>query len=279
MKRAHLVTVGLLLALGLAGTTQASAQENDNGFFSGFFERSSRSLAEQPHWLAPIFTATPRLEEMYVYDISSQNTAKGDVTNFGGAKGLLFIPSENTNLLISPPPYITHNFTAHDGFGDMGFLMRYRLLSGNEESGNYILTAFLGSTIPTGSYSNGAKNAVITPSIGGGKGWGHFDFQSTLGVGIPLGNVSTLGTPVLSNTAFQYNVLKKLWPEVDVNATFFPNGTSAGKNQVFLSPGLILGKFHLWKRLNFAVGGGIQIAATHYHTFNHNRVLTLRFPF
>jgi len=120
---------------------------------------------------------------------------------------------------------------------------------------------------------------VITPTIGGGKGWGNFDFQSTVGIAVPTGDRKTLGTPVLYNTAFQYHVMKRLWPEVDVNATFFPNGARPGNKQVFLSPGLIVGKFHLWRRLGLAVGGGIQIAATHYHTFNHNRVLTVRFPF
>jgi hypothetical protein len=48
---------------------------------------------------------------------------------------------------------------------------------------------------------------------------------------------------------------------------------------VFLSPGLMVGKFHPWKRLGLAAGADIQIAATHFHTFNHNAVLTVRFPF
>jgi hypothetical protein len=280
MRTSYFLSFVMALLLGIADVTQTVAQDNDSGFFARFFDRSSRSLAEQPHWLAPIFTATPRLEEMYVYDISSQSTAKGDVNNFGGTKGLLLIPAERVNLVISPPPYISHeNPKAHDGFGDMGLLMRYRLVAGNEENGNYVVTAFLGATIPTGSYTNGARDAVITPTFGAGKGWGHFDIQSTVGVGIPTGDMNKLGTPVLYNTAFQYNFLKKLWPEVDVNSSFFPNGARAGNKQVFLSPGLIVGRFHLWRRLGFAVGGGIQIAATHYHTVNHNTVLTVRFPF
>jgi hypothetical protein len=270
----------LMLWLAAVAVSQTAAQDQSAGFLNGFFEPSSRALADQPHWLAPIFTATPRLEEMYVYDISSQDTAKGEVTNFGGTKGLLLIPSEHTNLLISAPPYLSYeNPREHDGFGDMGFLMRYRLLAGNEENGNYVVTAYLGATIPTGSYTNGARDAVITPTFGAGKGWGHFDIQSTVGVGIPTGDMAELGTPVLYNTAFQYNFLKKLWPEVDVNASFFPNGAKAGNKQVFLSPGLIVGRFHISRRLGFAVGGGIQIAATHYHTFNHNTLLTVRFPF
>jgi hypothetical protein len=31
--------------------------------------------------------------------------------------------------------------------------------------------------------------------------------------------------------------------------------------------------------LNFTVGGGFQIAATHFHTNNHNGILSLRLPF
>ncbi len=280
MKTSCWFSFALWLSLSTFGACQTVAQDNNAGFFDRWFERVSHTQAEQPHWLAPIFTATARLEEMYVYDISRQNTAKGDVTNFGGTKGLLLIPSEHINLVISPPPYIVHeNPAIHDGFGDTAFLLRYRIVAGNEEDGNYIVTAFVGGSIPTGSHTNGAANAVVTPTIGGGKGWGHFDIQSTVGVGIPTGDVSKLGTPVFYNTAFQYNLMKKLWPEIDVNTTFFLNGARAGNKQVFLCPGLIVGKFHLWHRLGFGIGGGIQIATTHYHTFNHNRVLTVRFPF
>jgi hypothetical protein len=141
------------------------------------------------------------------------------------------------------------------------------------------VTAFLGATIPTGSYTNGARDAAVTPTIGLGKGWGNFDVQSTVGVAIPVADVDKFGTPVFYNTALQYRVIKRLWPELEVNATFFPNGPKAGNKQFFLSPGLMVGKFHLWGRLGFAVGGGIQIAVTHFHTYNHNALLTVRFPF
>jgi hypothetical protein len=255
-------------------------QASGDGFFAGWFERVSRTQAEQPHWLAPVFTATPRLEQMYVYDVSVQDTAKGELTSFGGTRGLLLIPSEHINIVITPPSYMMHESpTIHDGFGDVSFLLKYRLAASNEERGNYVVTAFLGATIPTGSYANGSRDAVVTPTIGLGKGWGNFDVQSTVGVGIPVGDLNALGTPVLYNTAFQYRVIKKLWPELEVNTTFFPNGTKAGNTQVFLSPGLMVGKFHLWRRVGFAVGGGIQIATTHFHTANHNSLLTVRFPF
>jgi len=52
-----------------------------------------------------------------------------------------------------------------------------------QELRNYVVTAFLGARIPTGSNTDGARNAVVTPTIGVGKGWGNFGVQSTVGVG------------------------------------------------------------------------------------------------
>jgi hypothetical protein len=222
----------------------------------------------------------PERRRMYVYDLSRQNTAKGDVTNFGGSRGLLLIPGERCNIIATPPAYYVHeNSKIRDGFGDAAFLLKYRIAAKNEEAGNYVVTAFLGASIPTGSYTNGAPDSVMIPSLGLGKGWGNFDIQTTVGVGIPVRDAGARGTPVQYNTVFQYRVIERLWPELEVNATFFPNGPKAGNSQAFLSPGLMVGKFRLWKRLGFAVGGGIQIAATRFHTFNHNTVLTVRFPF
>jgi hypothetical protein len=227
-----------------------------------------------------MFTTTPRLEEEFRYDIGSENTTKGGLTNYGLSKGLELIPTEHTEVIIGLPPYLSHDYPkAADGFGDESFLLKYRIVAENEESGNYIVTAFLGATIPTGEFKNGSSDAVVTPTLAFGKGWGNFDFQSTVGVGIPTGSYNVLGTPVPWNTAFQYRILKKIWPEVEVNTTFYPNGDHSGNQQVFLSPGLVVGRLHLYKRLGFTIGGGIQIAVTHFHTYDQNRVLSIRFPF
>ena len=43
----------------------------------------------QPHWMTPLATVTPRLEQEYRYDQSSQSRQNGvDLTNYGGNKGL-----------------------------------------------------------------------------------------------------------------------------------------------------------------------------------------------
>lgn len=270
----------LFLLLGLALSALAQNGFSDDSYFGTWFERVSRTQAEQPHWITPMFTTTPRLEEEVRYDIGWQNTAKGDVTNFGSGKGLEFIPSEHTEIIVSPPPFLAHQNPAQpDGFGDTSFLLKYRLLAGNEEAGNYIVTAFLGGSIPTGTYKNGSENAVVTPTIALGKGWGAFDVQSTLGIAVPVGDIARLGTPLAYNTAVQYHLLRKLWPELEVNGVLFHDGPNRGKQQVFLSPGLVVGKIHLWRRLGLTVGAGEQIAVTRFHTFNHNRLLSVRFPF
>jgi hypothetical protein len=247
----------------------------------GWFERVSRTQAEQPHWITPVVTVTPRLEQEFRYDVSAQELAGGATTvNIGGGKGLELIPSERIEVIMGVPPYLDHGSAApYDGFGDVGFLVKYRLLARNEQCGNYIVTAFLGVTAATGSYSNGAEHAVITPTLAAGKGWGNFSVQSTIGAGLPAGDTGRLGRPILSNTAFQYRIARKFWPEFEVNSTFWPDGARAGKKQVFLTPGLVIGRIPLRHRLGLTLGAGFQIAATRFHNYNHNLIFTVRLPF
>jgi hypothetical protein len=121
----------------------------------------------------------------------------------------------------------------------------------NEESGNYILTAFLGWSLPTGSYSNGSLHAVITPTIAYGKGFGHFDAQGTFGIAFPIADTNLVGRNYLWNNTFQYRVFRKFWPEVELNSTFFQQGEHDGMKQNFVTPGLVIGRLHVWNRVGF----------------------------
>ncbi|MGB8495541.1 MAG: hypothetical protein WCE53_14165 [Candidatus Acidiferrum sp.] len=261
---------------------QPTPANSGGDFFRDWFNMVSATQAAQPHWMTPVATTTPRLEQEFRYDIFWQ-TNSADVTreNYGGAKGLELIPQSHVEvILVAPPAYIVHNDPAvRDGFGDWGFLVKYRILSANEEHGNYILTAFFQTTLPTGQYKNGATNAIIIPTIAYGKGFGHFDFQGTFGASLPTGSEAKIGRTYPWNNVFQYHLYRKFWPELEVNYTYFQDGLNNGKTQVYLTPGLVLGRFHLWKRLALSVGGGFQIAATHFYTTNHNGIFTVRFPF
>jgi hypothetical protein len=241
--------------------------------------RVSQTQAEQPHWITPLVTVTPRLEQEFRFDVLRQRMASGDdLVNLGAGKGVELIPSRRIEIIIAAPPsYLIHNSPAiKDGFGDESFLLKYRLLSGNEEHGKYILTFFLGASIPTGSYKNGSVAAVVTPTIAAGKGFGRFSVQSTLGLGLPVDSISRLGHAV---AAFQYHVRRFLWPEFEVNSTFNEGGTNDDKKQTFLTPGLVVGRIPLHNRLGLTLGTGMQIAATHFHTFDHNLIFTARLPF
>jgi len=88
-----------------------------------------------------------------------------------------------------------------------------------------------------------------------------------------------VGRTYLWNNTFQYRLFRKLWPEVELNSTFFQDGTNDGRKQNFVTPGLVLGRFRLFGRVGFTFGGGYQIATTHFHTSNHNGILSIRFPF
>jgi len=284
LKNPIIVTLGVVFTLGLFPVSTwaqgATTQSSDEDFLSDWFQRSSCAEAEQPHWAAPIFTVTPRLVQQFRYDMGWQLNSGFTNANYGGGKGLELIPVDRVELSVSAPPYLTHTKPGvNDGIGDLAFLFKYRVAAGNPSNGNYVATAMLAATVPTGAYTNGSTDASLTPTLALGKGWGNFDLQGTAGVTVPTGDRNVLGTPVALNATAQYHMLKYLWPEVEVNSTMWANGKNDGKKQVFLSPGLVVGKLHLWKRLGFALGGGVQIAATQFHAYEHNWVMSVRFPF
>lgn len=242
--------------------------------------RVSATQAAQPHWVTPVATTTPRLEQEFRFDVVHENIPTGNVTNLDNGKGLEVIPSRRTELLINLPPYLLHqNPAAKDGWGDFAAMMKYRFYARNEQHGNAILTGFLAGSIPTGSYKNGSISAVVTPTLAGGKGWGPFDVQSTLGGTFPVNSVKTLGRTIAWNTAFQAHTLKKIWPELEVNSTFWEGGTNDGRKQTFLTPGVVFARFPIHNRIGFVAGAGFQIATTHYNQYNHAFVATFRMPF
>ena len=220
-------------------------------------------------------------------DIVRQIAPARTVTwNFDNSKGVNLIPWANTEIVVNLPPYIKHNSTAIDGFGDMSFQGKYRIASGNQQHGNYTLSAWVLATVPTGSHKNGSTDASIAPTVGGGKGFGRFDVQTTIGATLPTGNpaIANSGRPVAWNTVAQYHIGKLFWPEIESNTTFYKGGANDGKAQEFITPGMIVGKCGLHpsdpkSRPGLAFGAGMQIAASHFHSFNHGLVLTARWIF
>ena len=278
-----LKTIATLTLLVAGAGTTLPAQDN---FFSRWEKRTSQTQSKQPSWSVPLVSPYPMLIQVFRADFTRQVTpALTDTWNFGGSRGLNLIPGFKSEFDFYYPPYIQHNVkTAKDGFGDVGFLYKYRILSANEKNGNYMLSAQLTATIPTGSYSNGSTDASVSPTLLAGKGFGKFDVISCAGGTLPTGDTVKLGRTVAWNTTAQYRIHKYFWPEIEDNATFFFGGKNDGKMQNFLTPGITLSKFKFHpgdakSRPAIAFGGGEQIATSHLHTYNHNLVFTARLLF
>ncbi len=259
-------------------------------YFLNWFHRVDQAQASQPHWMTPLVTVTPRLEEEIRYDQYWEHQHTGanlDLYDMG--KGLELIPTTTNEILLNPPVYEQRkNKNPATGWGDDQFLViKQRLLSENEQNGNYIVSAFLGVQAPTGDrvFTNHAW--LVTPTISGGKGWGDFDIQATVGLALPTVHESTIGKALATNVALQYHLLRYFWPEFEMNYTHWFGGLRDGKDQIFLTPGLVLGRFQVYDRARMSVGFGYQFAVSPKvvtepaltPTYDHAWILSARLSF
>lgn len=237
--------------------------------------------ASQPHFVSPIVTTHVMLVQQYRYDTSwQQDPSGGTVTsNYGASRGLEIIPTTRLEVGIFPPGYLVHQSKTSDGFGDLSWQVKFRAFSATEGKGDYFVGFFLGGSFPTGTPPNGLGHTVLTPTFAAAKGLGSWDIQSTIGANLPATGANVLGRMIVFNTAVDYKIRGKIWPMIEQNSTFWSGGTLDGKKQVFLTPGVVLGSFPFAERLHLSVGGGLQIAATRFHQYNHRWILSVRFPF
>jgi hypothetical protein len=243
----------------------------------------------QPGWITPLATTTPRLEQEFRYDQNRQTLTNGSTVDiYDGGKGLEFIPTGETEVIISAPPYqVRRGKQPASGLNDWpGILLKYRLLSKNAASGDYIVTVFAQYGLPTGALVYTNHNHVFTPTIAAGKGFGDFDIQATLGEAIPTHDNSKTGRAILTNVTFQYHLGRLFWPELELNRTDWSGGSRDNRSQTYLTPGFILGRFLISEHSKFIVGLGYQTAISKDYaaapatpTFNHNWILSLRTTF
>src|ERR1039458_1258023 len=225
--------VATVSAYGQAGGTTGSTQPST--FIERYQARVSATQAEQPHWVTPLATVTPRLEQEVRADFVHQYNSKAfAIWNYGNSKGLELIPERHIEILINVPPFFNRSNGESDGFGDMSFNSKYRFFARNEEHGNAIITAFLAATIPTGKNGNGSCCAVVTPTLAVGKGFGQIALTSTAGGSLPASNAKGLGHTITWNNVAQYRIAKSgaarfFWPELELNSSFYKGGSNDGK--------------------------------------------------
>jgi hypothetical protein len=248
------------------GSAPPCAQAQVEGILKYFDDSADAARAGQPDWSSPIATTTPLMEQRLRVDVDQQHAGNGTNTTVAdGGKGLDLIVSPTNEIQIAFPPYEARNATASAariaGFGDWAFLrVEQRLAASPASQDDYVVTAWLSLQAPTGVKALTSSSWALQPTLAFGKGWGAFDIQGNISGTLPTSNAHALGQQIQSNTAFQYHLDKILWPELEVNWTYYPDGPRAGLNQVFLTPGLAIGRLDLGHGLKFTLGLGYQIA-------------------
>jgi hypothetical protein len=271
--------------LALVCSLFSSSAFSQAGFFHAWENRVRETTAKQPAWVVPVVGSSSTIVQLARADFLRQYTSTHTLTwIYDNGKGVNLIPFARTEFDIDLPPYLQHNtLKVIDGAGDFSMIAKYRPFAANERHGSYSTLVQVAFSVPTGSYKNGTAAATITPTVVLGKGFGKFDVQSALGAVLPKNLVPAIGRTIQWNTTAQYRLGKYLWPEAEVNASYFRGGANDGKSQVFVTPGLMLSKIKLRRdpkdRLALILGAGMQIATSSYHVYDHGLVLTGRIAF
>ncbi|PPQ35287.1 hypothetical protein [Rhodopila globiformis] len=276
----------------------------DPGGFSDFLAtwkaRAAQARATQPAWSSPLVTTSGMLEQRIRFDMAAQHSGNGtNTTVLDGGKGIDLIVGPTTEIQFAVAPYDFRTgvpgtgpknkgaIASLNGFGDWPFVrIKQRLASGSANEGNYFVSALFQIQAPTGIARLTSDAWTLLPTLAFGKGWGAFDIQGTVGGILPLSSADRIGYQVATNVAFQYHVLRVLWPELEVNWIYYANGQRGGLNQVYLTPGLVAGRLPLSDNLKFTLGVGYQVAVSPAYVarpltpaYNHAWLLTTRMNF
>ena len=281
MNRARLFISLVLTAAFVASAYTAPAQAT---FRERFFAHNQAMTALQPTWPTPVVESEPRLTQYYRFSFANQyTTSRIETVSYGDARGGGIIGWNRIEVDVLPPSYIQHNSTAIDGFGDTTALIKYRIASGNADHGNYIVTAILSHTFATGSHSNGAATDSWGPTLAGGIGLTkRINVESSLGGALPTGKIAAQGRSIAWNALMQAHATAHVWFEFENNATFFFAGSHDGRMQNLVTPAA----FYIYRRTEWkpthpflVFDGGMQIATSGFHTYNHNLISEMRILF
>jgi hypothetical protein len=272
------------LVTGPALAQQPSPAPSPQTFKERFFAHNTAMTALQPSWATPLVESDPRLVQYARLSFSHQYSAAGaETVSYGNGRGYGVIGWNRVEVDVAPPAYIQHNGAAADGFGDTSATFKYRIASANADHGNYILTAFLTHGFATGSAKNGAATDTWNPALAGGIGiHRRFALESALGGALPTGKIAAQGRSIAWNALTQFHANRRLWLELENNATFYFSGSHNGLMQNFVTPAaFFVARRKEWKPTHpyLVVNGGMQIATSAFHTYNHNLISEIRIIF
>jgi hypothetical protein len=272
---------GLIFAAAFAMAAGTAAGQQS--FEERFAAHNSAMTALQPAFVTPLVECDPRLIQYLRASFSHEYTAaRTETVNYGNGRGFGVIAGNRLEFDYLPPSYIQHNSSAVDGLGDTSTLVKYRIASGNAEHGSFDAAALLNHSFATGSYKNGATTDTWGPTLAGGYAFRRFDVQSSLGGTMPTGKIAAQGRSIAWNALVQAHAAGHVWFEVENNATFYNRGEHDGLMQNFITPAAFyVFRSKEWKPTHpfLIVDGGMQIATSAFHTYNHNLISEARILF
>jgi hypothetical protein len=279
MKRYRILLLAALLLPAYTGSLLA--QETT---WSGFRQHNAEMTKLQPPMISPLVAADPRLIQFARFSVARQRTAAGTETvNFFNGRGGGVIVARRFEFDVTPPPYVEHNSSAQDGFGDVTALAKVRVASGGSEHGNYAVAAMVAHSFATGSAKNGARTDVWCPTLAGGKTFGkRFDVITALGGTMPTGKIAAQGRSIAWNTTAQLHATHAVWLELEDNATFYFAGSRDRQMQNFVTPAVFyVVRPKRWEPSHsfLIVDAGMQIATSRAPSYNHNLISEVRILF
>lgn len=265
-------------------TTAAQKSAPPSSLYQSFRQRNLVMTRVQPSWITPAVAPDPRLVQYARFSFTNQYTAAHTQTvNYGNTRGMGIILGDRVELDYYQPPYIQHNSAAADGFGDNTLLGKVRLVSGNADHGNYIVSAILSRTFATGSHSNGALTGAWGPTLSGGVNvFKRYSLLSGLGGNLPTGKIAAQGRSISWNNTLQARATEHLRLEIESNSTYYFAGSHDGKMQNFVTPVVYyVLRPKRWEptHLFYLFDVGFQTATSGFHTYNHNTIAEMRVIF
>ena len=222
---------GLATALAL-GVCPASGQESRYELFRG---HNAEMAKVQPAWMGPLIQSDARLSQAVRVSISKSTWPNAETISYGNNHGISLLAGTRLQFDMDPPSFFrNHSSTLHDGFGNAGTQVKWRIASGNAEHGNFAVSALLYHAFAPRVYQNQMLTSFYVPAVVAGKGMGRLTILSELGGLLPTGKIAQQGRGIEWNLTAQVHPASRFWLDVENNVLFNFAGPFDGKGQSHL---------------------------------------------
>lgn len=273
----------ILTALLAAATLYCGLRAGAQLSYQQFRSHNTAMTDVQPTWMGPLIQSDARLSQSVRISVADANAPGEQIISYGNNHGISMIADRRFQFDFDPPSFFrNHSAAFPDGFGNAGAQVKYRIASGNAQHGNFAIAAINFHGFAPRAIQNAMLSAYDCPKIATGIARGRFNVQSTLGGVLPWGKIATQGRAIEWNATSQVHPSAHTWFDIEDNAAFNFGGRFDGKTQNFVTPAAFyMVRRGQWEMTHpvFVFGGGMQIATSAFHLYDHNWISEVRMLF